>query len=137
MNEDFMLDADFNNFYEDFVGKNKKSNPSTPDQSGNKGFWSQGMVVGESSPATQQPSKGGFFSGLGEFIKSDTGQAVLGGISKGIENQQGGSSLGGGGGSGFENAPNQSQGLSTGAMVGIAIGGLAIVGLAIYFITKK
>ena len=143
MNDEFMLDADFNNFYEDFIGKNKKNKGTdpapTPAPTGdNKGFWSQGMVVGESSPAKEpEKKKGGFFTGLGDFIKSDSGQAVLGGISRGIENQQSGGGVGGGGGGGFENAPNQPQGLSTGAMIGIAVGGLAVVGLAIYLITKR
>lgn len=142
MNDEFMLDADFNNFYEDFIGKNKKNKGTDPAQTpaptgGNKGFWSQGMVVGESSPVKEPEKKGGFLAGLGNFIKSDTGQAVLGGISRGIENQQSGGGVGGGGGGGFENAPNQPQGLSTGAMIGIAVGGLAVVGLAIYLITKR
>jgi hypothetical protein len=102
------------------------------------------MVVGASSPAKEpakeaEKKKGGFFSGLGGFLKSETGQAVLGGVSRGIENRQGlgGGNQGGGGGGGFEDAPNQAQGLSTGAMIGIAVGGLAVVGLAIYLVTKK
>jgi hypothetical protein len=146
MNEAFNYDADFNNFYEDFIGKNKKSKKepdTTPTMTpaptgGAKNFWSQGMVVGASSPAKEEPKKGGFFSGLGGFIKSDTGQAVLSGISKGIENRQG---IGGGGagqGGGFEGANQQRpDGLSTGAIIGIAVGGLAVLGLAIYLITKK
>ena len=141
MTDAFSYDADFNNFYEDFIGKNKKSKETpamTPAPTGgNKNFWSQGMVVGASSPVKEEPpKKGGFFTGLGEFIKSDTGQAVLSGVSKGIENQQGINS--GNEGGGFEGA-NQPRpdGLSTGAIIGISIGGLAVLGLAIYLITKK
>jgi hypothetical protein len=142
MTDAFSYDADFNNFYEDFIGKNKKSKETpamTPAPTGgNKNFWSQGMVVGESSPVKEEPKKGGLLSGLGSFIKSDTGQAVLSGISKGIENQQGINSGGAGGGGGFEGANDQKpDGLSTGAIIGISVGGLAVLGLAIYLITKK
>jgi hypothetical protein len=145
MTDAFSYDADFNNFYEDFIGKNKKSKKeadTTPTMTptpigGTKNFWSQGMVVGASSPAQEPPKKGGFFAGLGDFIKSDTGQAVLTGVSKGIENQQGIGS-GGSGGGGFEGANEQKTGgLSTGAIIGIAVGGLAVLGLAIYLVTKK
>lgn len=152
MNEEFMFDADFNNFYEDFVGKNRKNKKADtetkPTSSSTQTApipldWSKGMVVGASSPAKEpvkepEKKKGGLFSGLGSFLKSETGQSVLGGISRGIENRQGlGGSGGSGGGGGFEDAPNQGQGLSTGAMIGIAVGGLAVVGLAIYLVTKK
>lgn len=65
MTEAFNYDADFNNFYEDFIGKNKKSKGTpamTPAPTGgNKGFWSQGMTVGESSPVKEEPKKVVYF----------------------------------------------------------------------------
>jgi hypothetical protein len=151
MNEDFMFDADFNNFYDEFVGKNRKNkeksappmlpNPTTPTKSGQVTCGVPPLLPCPPQAPAKAPEKkkGGFFSGLGGFLQSETGQAVLGGVSRGIENRQGlgGGNQGGGGGGGFEDAPNQNQGLSTGAMIGIAVGGLAVVGLAIYLVTKK
>lgn len=132
-------DGDFNNFYEEFVSS-KPTGTFTPPTSGGVQYSSPigtYATKGESSPVTQPEKKGGFFKGIGDFIKSDTGRAVLTGVSQGIENQQGT-----GGGSNLEGAPDKKRDdektpMSTGAIIGISIGALAVVGAVIYFVTKK
>lgn len=139
MNDNFAFDGetindgDFNNFYAEFMNM-------TEGQSGTQYTSPIGTFAqkGESSPVVdpaKKPAKGGFLQGLGNFIKSDTGQAVLSGVSKGIETQ----GLGGGAGGQMQSAPPKptQQGLSTGAIVGISIGALAVIGAVVYFVVKK
>jgi hypothetical protein len=125
-------DGDFNNFYAEFVnmteGGIQYSSPI--------GTFAP---KGESSPVVdpkKAPKKGGLFKGVGDFIKSDTGRAVLTGVSQGLEAQ----GVGSGSGGGTEGAPtntNPQQGMSTGTIIGISIGVLALVGGVIYFVSKK
>ena len=81
--------------------------------------------------------KGGLFKGIGDFIKSDTGKAILTGVSQGIETNQGRNTDGS-----FEGAPDKTKDdekppMSTGAIIGISVGALAVIGVVIYFVTKK
>jgi hypothetical protein len=70
--------------------------------------------------------------GLKNFAQSDLGKAIAGRF-------LGQQPMGGEGGYGTGELPPEpvKKGLSTGAKVGIAVGGLALVGVIIYFVTKK
>lgn len=133
-------DSDFNDFYEEFVSSKPTGTFTPPTTSGGTQYSSPiGTLVpkGESSPAVdpaQKDAKSGFWKGVGNFLQSDTGRAVLTGVSKGIENQ----GLGGGGyGGATPPPPPPPNGLSTGAIIGISVGVLALIGLGVYFVTKK
>lgn len=138
MNDTLIIDSDFNNFYSNFIGKKKKNKESAAAESIPLD-WSKGMVVGEYSPAQEPKKKGGakLLSKAGDFITGDRALKVLDGISKGIEyREQFRNSSDNTQGGGFENAPSEDKGLSNTQIIGIAVGGIAVVGLVIYFITK-
>ena len=125
-------DGDFNNFYAEFVNMTEGGTQYTSPIG-------QFIPKGESSPVVdpaKKPAKGGFFKGLGDFVRSDTGRAVLTGVSQGLEAQGVGSGSGGGT-EGAPTNPNKQPRMSTGTIIGISIGVLALVGGVIYFVTKK
>ena len=131
-------DGDFNNFYADFVSA-KPTGTYTPPTSGGTQYSSPigtFATKGESSPVNEPApaKKGSVLAGIGNALRSDTGQAILSGISKGIENQ-----VGGQGGGGYQQAPPPPppKPMSTGTIIAISVGALAVIGIATYFIIKR
>jgi hypothetical protein len=124
---------EFNDFYSDFAGYNYDNFAnaggdvikSAPPQS----------VLRETAADGSKDTTGGLFKGIGQFLGSDQGKAVLAGVKAGT-NRTPASTTGTGGG-GNDGDGNQQNNFWENNKVPIIIGGVLVLGVGAFLIFKK
>lgn len=131
---------EFNDFYAGFTN------------SENDGFASADGVVKSAPPKSvlsgretaadgSKDATGGFFKGIGNFLSSDQGKAVLAGVKAGTTRTPASSTPAGGAGGGGGNADggggSQTGNFWANNKVPIIIGGVLVVGITAFIILKK
>jgi hypothetical protein len=124
---------EFNDFYSEFTGSNYDNFAnangdvikSAPPQS----------VIRERAADGSRDTTGGLFKGIGQFLGSDQGKAVLAGVKAGTNRTP--ASTGGTGGGGNDGDGNQQSNFWENNKVPIIIGGVLVIGIGAFLIFKK
>jgi hypothetical protein len=122
---------EFNDFYSDFAGYNYDNFAnaggdvikSAPPQS----------VLRETASDGSRDTTGGLFKGIGQFLGSDQGKAVLAGVKAGTNTTPASTGGAGGGGGDDDKKSNFWENNKT----PIIIGGVLILGVTAFLIFKK
>jgi len=124
---------EFNDFYSDFTGYNYDNFAnasgdvikSAPPQS----------VLRETASDGSKDATGGLFKGIGQFLGSDQGKAVLAGVKAGTNITP--ASTGGAGGGGGGGDDDKKSNFWENNKTPIIIGGVLILGVTAFLIFKK